>query len=1118
VATELELLQAESLRLIQEAEALDREFGSARGGRDFLTGAALEDWERRVLENDKARRNIGRQIRELTGQTSAAGNTAEQKVSNDQPTNIPGSGDTNAAANAQTAEEALNPSGAVDGSTKLAAADAARVAAANNGSLDQTLNTAADGTVLAAATNGNSESNFSGETSKTANLANKIPAVVSYSNALHNYTSNTYRITLFLLTIDDYTKLVDNPKTFKPKYALISSGGGFSQTAGTGPIRHPDFLEDFFIENLSLETIVGLNAKTKASNAVDISFNIVEPYGMSLLDRLMSACDVTASCKNYVEQPYLLQIDFIANVVENSPALGTNGILIDSKSIPIRFTEMKIKPSSGGTEYSIRAIPFNHTAFAESVSAVPVNMEVTATTIGDYFDSTEIINEFINQSEITEQRIEAAVNKEIARIKQTTGNTLEAEDIERLREKVKASQVYKVKSFPNAYNQFMKSLVGQGKAKFTQPPALIAFNIHDKIKNSLIVDENRTNADKAEFSDANSNYSLTIDGSSQFFKSKSVFNVHAGTNVLGLIERVMNSSEYLKSQVLTAKKQEEEAKQRANEQGSGSYNKTATQAQPLQWYKIIPQVYLKDFDAARNAYSKVVTYSILPYETSNLYHPDFKKTLISSKKCVRQYDYFYTGLNRDIINLDYDFNSAFIAQITAFQDYKTAGGSYDGADPEAPGGAYSPEMQTAVAPIADSVLSAITKGSVTRSTFNDANSNNQVVEKRQPPPDLPISTVAVINNTRYAGQNNRYQDPRDASVASLTNSIYTSSRGDMLNLRMKIVGDPAFIKQDEIFVNPMSPDYVNLIDKNKQVTAPPINAENGQIIFDQEEVYVQVNIKNAVDIDDTTGITNKQIVLQNGRTTNGSFSGIFRVMKVKSEFNRGQFTQVLDLIRLPADQVIIEESVSSTTNATVVGSKPTVQDLPGTNKPAEARPDTPQIDPKLIAAGNATVTNPVSDIQGEGTPTAADVAVAAAPALATDTANANLATTTELTFLEQTELVIGYKKEFRLFVSAATQTTLDYNARIQAARNNKDLSNKEKVQQEIAIKQERDVSYQTQISELRTLQEKVNAVSTKNDSAFSLYYQMSEIETLLLTRKADGLQSVEQLEQKLSQL
>ena len=125
-------------------------------------------------------------------------------------------------------------------------------------------------------------------------------------NILHSYTSYTYRITLFLLTKDDFNNLASSPTTFVPKFALISSGGGYATSASAGvasagPVRHPDFLEDFFIDELSMTTVVGLNAKTKAANSVEIGFNIVEPYGMSLLDRLLSVCEVEDGVLNYMD-------------------------------------------------------------------------------------------------------------------------------------------------------------------------------------------------------------------------------------------------------------------------------------------------------------------------------------------------------------------------------------------------------------------------------------------------------------------------------------------------------------------------------------------------------------------------------------------------------------------------------------------------------------------------------------------------------------------------------------------------------------------------------------------------------------------------------------------------
>ena len=155
---------------------------------------------------------------------------------------------------------------------------------------------------------------------------------------------------------------------------------------------------------------------------------------------------------------------------------------------------------------------------------------------------------------------------------------------------------------------------------------------------------------------------------------------------------------------------------------------------------------------------------------------------------------------------------------------------------------------------------------------------------------------------------NTATNPEEKVIADLKKSIYTSQRGDLLNIKMQITGDPDFIKQDDIYYNPGSPaKYLEFSRSRTQFLDVPITA-SGQILFDAEQIFVQVNFQNAVDINDNKGIVNKQELLQNGRRTDGTFSGVYKVQKVTSEFNRGQFTQTLDLIRMPD---VLEEIAQS---------------------------------------------------------------------------------------------------------------------------------------------------------------------------------------------------------------
>ena len=701
---------------------------------------------------------------------------------------------------------------------------------------------------------------------KNAQLNQTQPAT-DVTNVLHNFTGYTYNISLFLLTSDDYNELTKQPSSFNPKYLLISSGGGIPVDAvASGTNWHPDFLEDFYFDNLNIRTVVGLNSRSKSSNMIEIRFNIIEPFGMSLLDRLLSACQMTCDCPNYADQPYMLQIDFLANPTEAN-TFGISSHLIDRKRVAIKFNEMKIKPGVNGTTYSISARPYNHTAFDMSAASVPVNLSVEAKTVGDYFDSREELQRIFDQSATKdEERIESEISKNVGLYAATTGGGSAEETANRRREELRASAFYSTKSYPAGYNTYYKNVAYQ-EGRTQNPLYQILFNIHPDIANSPIIDSSKMDAKKTVMNDPkNQVKTTTATGTDKDFKNKGVFMVNAGTDIVSLIDRVMAASEYTQNQIVKAS--QSDAVSDANRATESATNSN------VKWYKIVPSVTLGLYDKKAKAYSKTVSYSIIPYEAGNFYHPDFARTKLSAKKCVRTYNYYYTGLNTDILQLDIDFDATFATAITTFARQLEATNTSEGSEKIA-----EKSLDTASSPD--------TK-----------------------PSWLPNRIVVVPQDTQQTSGTGGSAEI--ATVGSVAKSLYSSfPRGDMLNIRVRIVGDPAFIKQDDTLYQPVSKDYGATIVKDGQA---PIN-QAGQIIFDNEEVYVQLIVKGAIDIDDTIGITNRVLKLSNGQSTTGSFSGLYKVQIVTNEFSRGKFEQVLELIRLPDDLVDLENSAGTNTNS-----------------------------------------------------------------------------------------------------------------------------------------------------------------------------------------------------------
>jgi hypothetical protein len=694
---------------------------------------------------------------------------------------------------------------------------------------------------------------------KTAQLNQTKPAS-DVINILHNFTGYTYKISLFLLTSDDYNQLNAKPSSFNPKYLLISSGGGIPVDAvASGTNWHPDFREDFYFENLSIKTVVGLNSRSKASNMIDIKFSLIEPFGMSLLDRLLSACQMTCDCPNYVDQPYLLQIDFLSNPTEAN-TFGISSHLIDRKRVAIKFNDMKIKPGINGTTYNITARPYNHTAFDMSAATVPVNLSVEAKTVGDYFDSREELQRIFDQSATKEEeRIESELSKNVSLYAATSGEGNAEETANRRREELRASAFYSTKSYPAGFNTYYKNVAYQ-EGRTENPLYQILFNIHPDIANSPIIDTNKMDAKKTVMNDPkNQIKTTTAAGTDKDFKNKGVFMVNAGTDVVSLIDRVMAASDYTQNQIVKASQAETASDSNRVTDGQNNSN--------VKWYKVIPSVTLGLYDKKAKSYSKVISYSILPYQAGNFYHPDFAQTKLNSKKCVRTYNYYYTGLNTDIIQLDIDFDATFYTAITTFARQLESTNTSEGAE-------------------------KISEKSLDAASSPDSK-----------PSWLPKRIVVTPQDAQQTSGTGGSAEI--ATVGSVAKSLYSSfPRGDMLNIRVKIVGDPAFIKQDDTLYQPVSKDYGKVISKTGEA---PIN-ETGQIIFDNEEVYVQLIVKSAIDIDDTIGITNKVLKLSNGQSTTGSFSGLYKVQIVTSEFSRGKFEQTLELIRVPDDLIETDNS------------------------------------------------------------------------------------------------------------------------------------------------------------------------------------------------------------------
>jgi hypothetical protein len=592
---------------------------------------------------------------------------------------------------------------------------------------------------------------------------------------------------------------------------------------------------------------------------------------MTLLNRILQQSVIAKG--NYLQIPYLLQIDFFGYNDDGIP-MKIEDI---TKYIPIKIASMGMKVTHKGAEYNIAAYPFNHQAFAESVATNPIKLSVTASTVSDFFESMIAPDNFMgplpdsaeskavtdvtntnaavraeqeqNNSAIRENTDQIAHLAELNAFGEDNGalrHSLALQNANLTERNLVLSKLPKtdvvVKSYTEAINAWLRQPTKDKKADHYDQ---IKFVIDKSIAEATFPDKDTRNL-------LSSAYSLLQDEETgtktNTDKLQSVISINQGMSILDVIELAIKNSSYVYKQILNIYKP-----------GRKEVSKKELEdlMLPLKWFKVIPQIELGEYDVKRGDFAKTITYHIkesILYNTKSEDAPQGKP-----KHYVKDYQYIFTGKNYDILNFDLTFDTLYFTVIPANPSIK---------DPTSQSPAKQPTESSSV----DEVYS--------------------------------MDQVKAIINARLAGSASLHpkkvftaplpgSSANDDSVAEslkrLSKNILSSSAGDMIRVDLKILGDPDFIKQDDIFYNSF------FFQKNDI----RINNNGGSLWMDTGNLTIQLNINSPVDYDDTFGVAIPNRDPYGGIFTYNAFSGIYKIITIENVFSRGKFEQVLDIVRSP---------------------------------------------------------------------------------------------------------------------------------------------------------------------------------------------------------------------------
>jgi len=722
-------------------------------------------------------------------------------------------------------------------------------------------------------------------------------------NRLHEYPSYIYALSLHIMTNEEYNNVVVTQK-YTPKNVLIASAGRYSSNFP----RNKNFNEDFYFNDFSLTTIISPNDQSRNTNAIDAKFSIIEPYGFTLVERILKVTEELGG-KNYLDMPYLIQIDFFA-IDEAGNLLGAVEKL--QKRFPVKLTKLDVKITERGAEYTINSTPFGHAAFESSVVTVPANMEVVSKTVADFFQSVEgtandaYTQDLLAKVDLQQRQAQDAQTAQNQNIPSLLFNSLNQGS---------AKSIINADSFGYAINAYYNGLKDAGKIAIAD---VFRFEFlpdpdtgQDLIGSATFVEEKRNTPKETPMKknesvkEAVSMRISDIGGSQNIYDTtRAIFSINYGTTIEKLLEYVIRNSSYIQDQLVIPDGVSQEVYQARREE---------MKDKPMKWFRIVPKVRILGFDDIRKVWAKEVTYTVKPYKLYNVRNDLAPQGIVVSP--VKNYNYIFTGKNDDVINLDIQFNVLYYSQQTAYRNNLTT-----------------------TAPTGDSL------------TTNYEYQNAPNYTGGEPPKGIdynavmPLTMKPVVQNSKAVATGNP-TTAKEVAAVDVADSLMSSSQADMIGVKLTIIGDPDYIKQDDAFYQgqPTAAATINpTIDSR-------LLPNGGSLVMDDGGVYVQILFKIPRDIDDSTGF-----MKYDADQRNSVFSGLYQVISVVSNFSQGKFIQTLDLVRLPR-QVAFDYVGGNNNKSNARPTTSTVSDLLG------VAVDAPAVSTDNVAGGTSASTADAAD-------------------------------------------------------------------------------------------------------------------------------------------------------------
>ena len=469
-----------------------------------------------------------------------------------------------------------------------------------------------------------------------------LKTIVPTSNPLSGLASQTYTISIYLMDKEEFTQFLSTDKKVLPSQQLIMQSGGapFGQ-------RNKYFDVDFYPENLEFKCQIGKQGSGSPHNVVTMKFDVIEPQGITFLERLRQAVwahtgknEMTFGSQNYLMVIRFYGYDDQGNLVSN--AAVNNGNLgevtsdpnaLVEKFIPFQMTDVKYKIKTAAVEYNINCtIPQQVVGYSTARGTIPFNFQLSASDVQTLFNGNTQMEALQKPKEIDsddDEAVEVAERTPAAKKIGLTGRTI-------------------TQGLTTALNQHQAELV-KCKGYLFADKYIIELEDVPGLIDAKLKKQGTVNNKKAPMK-TSSNPNEQRNMEKQFLDTESKeYSIGAGTQITQLIDQVMKNSTYVTAQQTVAF-DEVTKKEIIN-----------PPVRTVMWYRITQTCTPLQYDTNRNDYAYEIKYRITRYQINQPRSPYFPDSMY--RGVHKLYDYWFTGLNTEVINFEIDSATNYLTAI-----------------------------------------------------------------------------------------------------------------------------------------------------------------------------------------------------------------------------------------------------------------------------------------------------------------------------------------------------------------------------------------------------------------------------------------------------------------------